>query len=329
MARIFSDGAEFGDLLFWTTTTNMSLSATARTGNYSYYGTVTAANASKAITALSELYIRFGAYTGNYDTNNKIMGFRSGSTLLCYVNLDALSHVNFFVNAVSVEDSGVAMSFNQWHLFECYLKIADAPNGRFILYMDGVKIIDYTGDTKPGADTTIDNIYISRAGTPVYYDDLALNDTSGGSDNSWCGDEHYELQNPNDNGDTNSWTGSDGDKVNNYALVDEIPPTGDTDYVKSDTASEQDMYGLSAFTDTGKIVTRIWAECRARDAGATAGEIKIGYKTGGTVYLCSTDRVLTSNYSRVVGDEATVNPADSGVWEKADLDALQFVAECE
>lgn len=333
MARLFSDGAEFGDLLFWDNPTSISAdNAQKRSGNYSYY----AGNWGGAVkvfpSPLSEFYMRYAFREQATPGANFEHVFKSGGTTLIAIVWNPTSEIwDVKIGGVTVASTSYMVPFyGVWALWEIYVKIDDAPNGRFVLKISGATEVDYTGDTKPGADTTIDRFGTNNVNAfGCNFDDMALNDTTGLVDNSWCGDEHYEILNPNGNGDTNDWTGSDGDKVNNYALVDEIPPTGDTDYVASDTPTEQDMYNLTAFTDTGKVVTRVWAECRARDANASSGEIKIGFKTGGTVYLCSTDRVLLDIYRRVVGDEALVNPADSGVWEKADLDALQFVAECE
>lgn len=333
MTRLFSEGFEYGDSLFWSVLGGTISASTKRSGNYAWRAD--SSGASKYIPASAELYIRFG-WLGGARTD-VVMYFygNTHATHMCNLYFDGggTEHMTFRTAAGTVlATSNNAITKNVWHLIEFYIKIADAPDGRFTLFVDGISEMTFSGDNKTTAYSNIDRLFVPDAATQFYIDDFACNDTDnsdGKNDNSWCGDEHYELHPANDNGDVNNWTGSDGDKVNNYALVDEVPPTGDTDYVKSDTPAEQDMYKVTAFTDTGKIVTRIWAECRARDSNATAGEIKIGYKTGGSVYLCSTDRVLPSNYARIVGDEALINPVDSGVWEKADLDAIQFVGECE
>ena len=141
-----------------------------------------------------------------------------------------------------------------------------------------------------------------------------------------CGDGHFELLVANGNGDTNDWNGSDGNKVDNYLLVDDIPSDGDTTFVSA-TGTAQDMYNLSGYTGTNKDIRRIWAECRAKDNAVSGGTIKLGYKHSGTVYLCSDARALSGNYARVVGDDTLLDPTDSTMWSEADLNAIQFVTE--
>lgn len=332
MTRVFSDGAEYGDTLFWDIRSGNVFTAnpTPRSGVYGYQPS---SPLLKYVPAQSEYYLRFALYDSQAVTGIVlyILG-NSGATTLAYlIHNTALAKYRAYTgDGTLIGTSTNSYPMNYWDLVEIYIKIATNPNGRIIVKVNGITEIDFTGNTRTSGYDNIDAFaFYDNGNASAHIDDLACNNTSGVVDNSWCGDEHYELHPANDNGDVNDWTGSDGDKVNNYALVDEVPPTGDTDYVKSDTPTEQDMYKITAFTDAGKVVTRLWSECRARDSNASAGEIKIGFKTGGSVYLCSTDRVLPSNYARVVGDDALVNPADSGVWEKADIDALQFVTETE
>lgn len=320
MARIWNDGAEFGDLLFWDVYVGTTNAANKRSGSYSYL-TGTNGYFTKYITAISEFYIRFGFYTGG---NAGRLEWYSGGTRLGHIVWGG-SLFSLYINDVFVVSGTATVLQDMWHLVEVHVKIADS--GNVDTKINGVTDITYSGDTKPGAATTVDRLRFGTV-TGIYIDDLALNDTAGGVDDSWCGDGHIEALTPNDNGDVNNWTGSDGDKVNNYLLVDDIPASGD-DYNKSSTALEQQMYKVTDFTGTGKIINRVWAECRAKDNAVAGGQIKIGIKSGATVDLSASARTLSGNYARVVGDDETINPDDSGAWEDADLDAIQFVAECE
>lgn len=332
--RLWQDGAEFDDLLFWDTTSNITVSAAnKRSGNYSYS---VSSSSGKGFSGykllgqdLSEFYFRFAAYVS---AGSMFPTWLYKGTAKIAMGWDVYGRPEFILGHPDVTAptaTGTNSRNPDFNLYEIYIKVADI-GGRFVLYQNGIKEIDYTGDTKVGGDDYLDafSIFV-YTGTGIFLDDLALNDTTGGVDDSWCGDEHYALLVANDNGDVNNWTGSDGDKVDNFAQVDDIPPDGDTSFVYSDTALQQDMYKVQDFTATGKIVTRIYAECRARDSNATGGQIKIGFKTGGSVYLCTLSRTLMNTYEKIVGDDALVNPADSGIWEDADLDAIQFVTEDE
>lgn len=327
--RIFTDGAEFGDTKFWTSgVAGVATNPTPVAGLYSYYassnGTFT-----KEISPLTELYFRERIYESgmtSWIADAQIPDF--GETVRLYHNSSTLKFCLINSSSNSVMATGTrAISGGQWLFIECYLKIAANPDGRFILYVNGLLEIDYVGQTNMNG-ASVSNIHYYHQGSQTYVDDLALNDTSnsdGKNDNSWCGDGYVELLKPNNNGDVNSWVGSDGNSTDNYLLVDDIPATGD-DYVKAST-DVQDMYNLTDFTATGKIVTRIWAECRAKDQDMTAGAIWLGFKTGGNTYMSSAVRPLSGLYTRIVGDEAKVDPSDSGVWSDSDLDSIQFVVE--
>ncbi len=330
MARVFTDGAEFGDMLFWDTYGNAFVTATQkRTGNYSYRFD-NGNYATKNVSNLSEIYLRFGFYISETNAHRITVRFRNSTTILLHITQNVSSNkLEAYVNNVLVATGPNIYNTGQWNLVEVYIKIDDS--GNIQTKLNGLSDINYSGDTKPGSDTYVDNLYFindTGSGGGPWIDDLALNDTGGGSDNSWCGDGHIEILNPITGG-TYAWTGSDGDSVDNYALIDDIPPNSDTDYIKSSTATQQDIHTLSDFTGAGKIPVRVWAECRAKDNDATSGQIKLGFKTDGTVYLSASARTLSGNYARVIGDDAKVNPFDSGAWEDADLDAIQFVVECE
>ena len=79
-----------------------------------------------------------------------------------------------------------------------------------------------------------------------YFDDIAVNDTTGGSQNSWCGSGKVIALYPNAAGDANAWldTSLGAGTTNNYTLVDEIPPNN-TDYVQSGVLNSVDMYNVS------------------------------------------------------------------------------------
>lgn len=320
MTRIFTDGAEFGDTLFWDDSTNVSASATTpRSGAYCY----SARECAKNFPALSELYFRWGIDC-DYVWGTTTLFFRYNTTTIFKLIEGTGHYLEAYVGASKVA-TGTVMMVDNWNTIEVHLLINDST-GKIQVKVNGLLDIDYTGDTQPGSDTAVNNLYVSNGGSYAI-DDLALNDTNGSFDNSWCGDGHIEILVPNADGDVNDWMGSDGDKTNNWQLVDEIPSTGDTDYVTTSGYGIQDMYNLGAFTDTNKVITRIIPAVRVKDASALGGVMKVGYKTGGVVYLGSGE-AIPNVYTELLGSSARVNPSGLA-WTKAELDALQIVIECE
>lgn len=325
MTRIFTEGFESADGLFWTTAGG-GLTASSRSGTYAWnlYG-----DCVKTFTALVELYAGFGYYNNlSATTTSQIFcRWRNGNFSLGYLRLNEIGLCEVWIGTGSgtlVATGTHVLPNNGWSSVE--LHFTYGAGGGVQVKINGFSDINYAGDTTIPTYLNISNL-LFRGG---YIDDIGMNDTAGGADNSWLGEEHIEALIPNANGDVNSWTNSAGTKVNNWSYVDERPPNSDADYVKSVTATEQDMYNMTDYDATGKAsVQRIYSEVRAKDNNGASGPIKIGFKTLGSVYLCAANRVLTNAYARYVGDEALVNPNSGSAWTDANLDAIQFVVECE
>lgn len=333
MTRIFTDGAEMRDTLFFDFPGSSYVSSTSPAPAYSsYYYKVANPAAYKFVSAISECYLRQRVCTQSPgDGGSFPIRFRDADYAIIWLTYDPTGRIKL-VNPVGTLVTATDIdNADQWYLWEVYFKIADNPSGRFVLYRDGVKVIDYTGDTLMGSHTTFDNVVWEGRGGAAYIgiDDIALNDTNGGSDNSYCGDGVIIKVTPDGNGAHNNWHGSDSDDVDNYLLVDEYPKDDDTTYVYHDGSASgtQDQYTLSDYDGTNKTILRIYPEARIRKTSAAAHTVKLGTLASGGTDAMSAARNLTTVYARYVGNEQTINPVDSNPWEEADIDALQFVVE--
>lgn len=335
MTRIFTEGAEMNDILFWDVANGdisvISAAPAPYQSAFAYKIGSGIASCSRFISAINECYIRNRVYFTNSTAG--IPTFVYEPTALAWMGIDGAHHPYVATPDGTLATATETVTFNQWYLFEIYFKMADA-GGRFVVYMDGTKVIDFTGDTKYGAYTVFDSIayipdHFLGSSVTTYIDDLALNDTNGASDNSYCGDGVVIKVTPDGNGTHNNWHGSDGDSIDNYLLVDEYPHDGDVTYVYHDGAEtgEQQQFTLSDYDGTGKTILRIYPEVRARKTAAAAYKLKLGTLAVGGTDAMSLGRNLTQNYARYVGNEQTVNPVDSGAWQEADIDALELVLE--
>lgn len=324
MARVFTDGAELGDLLFWETPGSISVvTSQKRSGSYAYYVSGTSQSGTKNLpSALSEFYYRLPVRIDNIAAG-RLIEWRSSTTVLGSLKVSALGKLELYVGtAASPSATGTtALQNDTWYMIEVHVKIADS-GGILEVKVDGDAVeASFSGDTKPGTATTVDNIEHYGSGA-VWYDDLALNDTSGGVDDSWPGDGHVAWLPPNANGDASEWTGSDGNQVDNYALVDEIPAVT-SDYVEDSTLDHRDLYNLAACGLTNVDILRVWAEARAIDTVAEGGEVALVIKTESTEYDGPDVALLTSYTRQVLGTVHTTNPNTAAAWTTAQLDALQ------
>jgi len=327
MTRVWSEGFEMRDLVGYSVV-GTYITGTARSGSVALY-VPRGQYLGKSITAISEFYIRFGLYVVAYSTNNPIyMSWNKGSTRLGCVYVSNGGYLTASVGTgFSATSTGTnRLSSSTWYLVEVHVLISDT--GNIDVKLDGRTDITYSGDTKPGADTTVDAIRMANedygtSGTALsIFDDIGLNDTAGGVDDSWCGDGRIIVIKPNSDTATLDLTPSAA--VGHYTLVDDIPADGDTTYVEGSVDDEEDIYDLEACGLGDVIITRIWTEARAKDTASSGKNVALITKASGGAEVSGGDVALAGSYTvKVLGAEELVNPVDSAAWEVADIDALQ------
>jgi hypothetical protein len=333
MTRLWTDGAEMGDILFFSGGHVSASTTQYASGAYSYVvaslGTPTPWK--NLDVPLSELYFRERMYqTSHYAAI--LVEFRSGATVCGYVTTDSLGHWICVVDGVTLGTSTTVRLISHWYCLEVHFVIDDT-NGVFDVLVDGNSVITFHGDTTfIGGSADIDNLtwVCALPGSSLYIDDLALNDTAGGVDDSWCGGGRVIKMKPiGDGTPVNQWDGSDGNKIANWELVDEIPKDDDVTYIYADAAASgiRDQYIVEDYDGTDRAVERIWAEVRARKTIAAPAGLNIGFDTGASINVDDVG-ILNEQYDlRHVGPEYLVNPDDGLAWEEADLDLLQLVVE--
>lgn len=330
MTRVFTEGLEAGDMAGWTFSAGVSVTGTApRSGTYSAaFQGASGVYAQKNITAISEGFIRTAIYHTGVATVAGMVNFvnwRKGTTVLGYLKINATTRcIEIYVGGVLKATGTIPVTTSAWFLIEVHFKIDDTV-GIIEVKVEGVLDCTFSGDTKPGADADVDNIYFMfGTNNPAQYmDDFAINTTAGTTDNSWCGDGHIVALLPNANGDLSQLTNTAGTSVNNYTYVDERPHNSDTDYVEGSVVDNKDLYNYAA---TGlaatAVILRVWAESRSKDTVATGGLIALVIKTNSTEYTGS-DTILSTSYTQVKGPEYTLNPNTTTAWSISDLDAIQ------
>jgi hypothetical protein len=323
MARQWTNGAEEGDMLFWdSTATTTNQTGVARIGGRAWSFGNNATSSKNLTSAVSEFYIRFAIYINGTGGTQKFY-WRSGSTELGSIRFNSSLKADIYTGTATLQTSGTTVFLTAaWYVIEVHVKLADS-GGIIEFKIDGILQTSFSGDTKPGSETTIDNIAFNDSGTNFYTDDMGLNDTTGGSDNSWLGDAHIYALTPNANGDSSQLVNSAGNSTNNYTYVDEVPSNSDTDYVESATSGNKDLYGLSDLPTlpSGSTIARVLAETRAREITAVGDSINIGVKSG-TQESWSTNKVVGTSYQRQWA-EWTTDPNTGVGWTESGVNAMQ------
>jgi len=330
MTRIVTDGAEMGDLTIFNggftagATTNTSTNPSSGSRCYRF----ASGTGIISVPSASEYFVRTRLRPDTIGSSNlQVLNWRNGTTTLGNIIVNTVNNLVVTVTGSSGSSAVAGIPSAQYSLFETHVKIANT-GGVIECAIDGVPIFGFTGDTQPAAITTINNFQwgFTTAGNISYnMDDIAINDTAGLNDNTWCGDGRVLLMTPDADGDAIELTRGGTDSGANWSQVDEIPPNNDTDYVYSTGSGQYDLYQFtsgSLIVPVDSNIARVWVEAIARETAADGDSIQLGIKSGGTENW-SSDIAVTTAYNRYVGTEMLVNPVSATTWTISDLDALQ------
>lgn len=311
---LFGTGFEMGTTLIlgYAKDSVTTSSPTPKTGSYCAYIRDFGDNTFNLPTTGSDLY--FNLWFQRTTTSNQI-GVVLGDGKKIYIALT--DPLTYYVDGTLVGTGTHAVNASQWYNLRFHIVSADS--GSFEVRLDGVTDLNYSGDTKPGTSTTISKFYLNlsiTAGNAVWLDDFTYG--SGG----WPEDIRYTLLKPTADTaqkDFSRSTGSD-----NYALVDEVPPSA-TDYVYSSTNGHKDFYDITDFNAsvTGNtlipLFTIQWVQ--AWKAEVNTQQFKFMQKLGATEY--ASDAKDVSATAAMYWDLRATDPAGAA-WTDANLDSLQI-----
>jgi len=334
ITRVWQTGFEHNDesefAQFALTTCEIS-SAKAKTGTYSLRfsdGAVAYLHASTTAQAQASLYLNHVGIKGGA-SYAQICSFYNGATQVAEVRYYPDNTIRAFCGAGQVASAAAPQLAVQDTFFHIGVDVKIDETGWFSVWVDGVAEIAFSGDTT-GGDTAISTFVVGNNGGSTthcwnnyaYIDDAYWNDTAGEGAAAFPSAYRYYLVLPNDNGTYSDFAGSDGDSVDNYQMVDEIPPDGDVTYVTHDTDTEADSYLMANYT---------------LPAGLTAASVipvgKVRKENAGSVYgLKLRTRLSTNNSDSAkmtlgtgwgfIFDRQTTKPG-GGAWAQADIDDMQ------
>ena len=225
--------------------------------------------------------------------------------------------------ALATASEGVTL--NTWDYWEIKVVASTGTSGSIILRKNGVEVANVTG-INTQADS-YNEVGFHLGGTSTYSaysgahraDDWYVCDAQGTVNNDFLGDVSVLAIQPSGNGSNSGLTGSDGDSTDNYALVDEAPPST-ADYVGSATPGDKDTYAYSDIPTDGSIKGVMVRSYAAKSDTGTVSGRNVALHSGTTVN--GTDAALSTDYksfSTVLEDV----PGGSG-WTPAQVNAAEF-----
>lgn len=205
--------------------------------------------------ALDELYI--GWYVNFLEVSvawtTIAYSLRNNLTDSVALRFDALGRPYLQVLGSDQPGFGDALSRFVFYYIELWLKVAagGAGGGAVTLRINGDIIIEVEDiDTRPGGLATVDRIFFNynEGGYQLVIDDLTVNNTDGGIQDSWPNGIRYLRVDADGDGNYTQWDPLGGGA--HFSKIDEIPPD-DADYNSTSTAAERDSYTLESAGSAG------------------------------------------------------------------------------
>ena len=316
-----------------------SISATkAKTGTYSLrlaQGSVYYAHGSTTTQAQASMFINHLGLGGSA-TYAIICAFYSSTTAAVQIRWYNDGTLRAYCGGTEVESaaSTTMLSENTWIHIGVDVKL-DGAAGWVYVYVDGTEIIGFDGDTNDGA-ASLNRFVVGNAsgdGTEkwddyIYYDDVYWNDTASEGSAALPTGYRYYLITPNADGNYSQFTGSDGNQVNNYEMVDEIPPDDDATYVTDDTADNRDSYNMTTYTiPAGSTVASLIPIAKARKESAGSDYGMSLFTRLSTSDQDGSKQSLGTGWGWIF-ERQTTDPG-AGSWEQADIDAVEVGIKVE
>jgi len=335
-ARLWSTGAELQSVtngVEWDTNTGTPAldTTTFRSGVVSLR--INTAGTARLITH------RFRADTGNKvfirayiyiatapSVITTIIRYGDGSFYTAQIRLNNDRTLELWSDSAQIGSDSSALSLNTWYRIELVYDDSIADNTTWG-YIDGTQFATGTGaDLANGGVVGVGIITATTA--DVYFDDIAVNDTSGSAQTGLPGAGSIVHMHPTAAGDAAATTGI-------FSAIDDVLPNDAVDYIEVDTIKEVDYnFETSANAGIGASDTITLVQVGTRQhpetAEAAGWRALVMTQTGGTTAY-GTGKTHNDTAWRTNGDAVPrvysltsyVDPQAGGAWTPALLDTMQ------
>lgn len=319
MALLFMDGFDAADILLkYSSASYFSTSTTTRFGTGRSGLGRNASNQEpvlrKDFAASQTIWIGLAYSSTHTFTFLQTYGDGGATNHINVRYIDAVT-VGLFRGSTEIGRNNTS-GHSSWHYYELGVYVSDTV-GWAKLYVDGVELIDFSGDTKNGGtNNSISTFRLTgdRYGANSYFDDLYVDDSDR------HGDVRVHTLTPDAAGTTTQLTPSSGA---NYTTVDELPYST-ADYVYG-TPGQKDTYSTSNLPGGTGIIYGVQTNAivKKTDAGTISGRPVV--RAGATDYPGTAVSVGTSD--TVISKLDQVNPATSTAWTSGDVNGMEIGVE--
>lgn len=220
---------------------------------------------------------------------------------------------------------------NVFHWIEFYILFSATGSGRLVVYVDGVEEINATQGTAVSVAPELDRFSLRNASSTATYtiDDLVIYDDAAGvagdlvAGSFPLGPCKIERLAPTADTAQKDFARSAG--ADNYALVDELVPNGDSDYVEATGDGDRDLYTFGNLATTPASIHAVVVNLSAKNPDAGALNLKAVTNSNATVGVGAAALVPTSY--RTLQTNFGQDPDTAAGWDAAGVNAAEFGME--
>lgn len=315
----------------WTSIgSSTTIAAGGRRGTNSLRMSSSGSEVTKTLDAQGTWFVGFSFKPGGAAVSDAvILAFKDAGSTQADIRFVTDGTLRATRNGTTLATSSNSLSSGNTYYIECKVVISDTV-GVVEVRVNGSSTgwINITGqDTKNTSNATANVIrlggYIVSGGTGVCdFDDVYICDAQGSVNNNFLGDVRVDCYLPDANGNSSQLTGSDGNSVDNFQLVDEAAPNGDTDYVQSSTVNQKDTYGFVDMTHTPASIfgTQICMTAKKDDSGNRS---ICGVTRSGGSDTDGATQALSTAYG-CYREIRETDPNTSAAWTRTNLNSAEF-----
>ena len=276
-------------------------------------------NFTKTFAPIQDLYVSFAVFINLFAGGATVMDF---NFIGASIGIDADSSGNWilFVGAAGI--GSIPISAGVWHWVSMHVRVNQTV-GRWEVSVDGISLIDFTGDTFPsGTPDTINGVDFGAGKNAVYkWDDIIITDGLGGAPfNGLLPDRRIETIRPDGVGTATNFAPFPADAVN-WDKVDEAVPDDDTTYVEDSVSAQRDTYTHTNMTLTPASIDGLVVKTLTKNPDGGSNDLKHVIDSNGSVSVGSA--IGTTSDYLVKQTLFETDPDTAAAWTKAGVDAVE------
>lgn len=354
MARLLSSGFELNsvaanveiDAVIASTVTVVT--SPVRSGTYSLRckptsgATATARMNYLASDVQDVYYIRAYVYIAAAGTQQlvliRVVDSSNANKIAVMLNSNGTLQLRNIEDSINIGSATSALTLNTWYRVEFKVDTTTLASTAIEARLDGVSFASGTANLTSSISRISMGANLADTTYDVYFDDVAVNNSSGSFQNSWPGSGKIIHLRPNAAGDTNGFLAQVGGTVgsaNNYTRINEVTPDDVTSYNGSAVLNAEDLFNCDDSGISGSDVVNVvavgirMADIAGADATA-AFKVEIEKTASGTksqsanLVPNSTSWKTNAAATPWTHPLVTYQDPDSAAWTQTTLDSMQI-----